>query len=425
MSLYPPMSSPSSSPASSASSSPNSSFDLAPPFLDREGEYTSNMLEIAVRVRATFNKDYAGPHDVDDPLYCDVTFSKWAVRAPRGSIIHEDDQTQWAHMAALQHVLRRFILKPPVKPSCPDMVGYISTPPTPAAPMCTYMVWKQNTDNYGLQFLKVGALLGKDQRAKFVRDREYRHSLTAATRLWFCEFGLWIAEDFQGGRPDTLDHPRVVAMDQAMTEDDNEGQVTAQGASSSLPAAPDTEEEEVKIIGQVLARAPPPQVATPPRSNVFVEDALEDEIEVVGPVIHQEVTMEEDAPDQDSMEQDEAQEDVTVTYDPPGQVTTSPPLLQVPSSLVPELDRSFGSDVTNISGVSLGSVADLIGSTTEEELAEVPSRLVPDELDISLASISELLGTTTEDEAADSASDLDTSVELLASVEVIIEEPEP
>ena len=125
------------------------------------------------------------------------------------------------------------------------------------------------------------------------------------------------------------------------------------------------------------------------------------------------------------MDEDEAQEDVTVTYDPPGQVTTSPPLLQVPSSLVPELDRSFGSDVTNISGVSLGSVADLIGSTTEEELAEVPSRLVPDELDVSLASISELLGTTTEDEAADSASDLDTSVELLASVEVIIEEPEP
>ena len=419
------MSSPSSSPASSASSSPNSSFDLAPPFLDREGEYTSNMLEIAVRVRATLNKDYAGPHDVDDPLYCDVTFSKWAVRAPRGSIIHEDDQTQWAHMAALQHVLRRFILKPPVKPSCPDMVGYISTPPTPAAPMCTYMVWKQNTDNYGLQFLKVGALLGKDQRAKFVRDREYRHSLTAATRLWFCEFGLWIAEDFQGGRPDTLDHPRVVAMDQAMTEDDNEGQVTAQGASSSLPAAPDTEEEEVKIIGQVLAQAPPPQVATPPRSNVFVEDALEDEIEVVGPVIHQEVTMEEDAPDQDSMEQDEAQEDVTVTYAPPDQAAPPSPSSQVPSSLVPaELDLSFSSDVSITSDISFGSIADLIGSTTEEEQGEVPSSLVPGELDVSLTSISELLGTTTDEETGPD-SDPDTSVELLASVEVVLEEPEP
>ena len=384
------------------------------------------MLEIAVRVRAEFNLDYAGPPDVDDPLYCDVTFSKWAVRAPRGSIIHRDDQTQWSHMAALQVVLRRFVLKPPVKPSCPNMVGYMSTPPTPAAPMLTYMVWKQNKDNYGLQFLKVGALLGMNQRLQFVRDRDYRHSLTAATRLWFVEFGLWIAEDFQGGRPDTLDHPSVTAMEAAMAEDDNEGQGAAQDAASSSPAAPDTGEDEVQVIGQAVTRESATRGPTPPEEAMDQGvPEVEDEILLVGPGRFQEVTAEEDTPPAEGMDEDEAQEDVTVTYDPPGQVTTSPPLLQVPSSLVPELDRSFGSDVTNISGVSLGSVADLIGSTTEEELAEVPSRLVPDELDISLASISELLGTTTEDEAADSASDLDTSVELLASVEVIIEEPEP
>ena len=86
------MSSSSSSAATSAAhSSPDSapaSPDDTPPFLDEDGEHPSSMLEIAVRVRAEFNLDYAGPPDVDDPLYCDVTFSKWAVRAPRGSIIH-------------------------------------------------------------------------------------------------------------------------------------------------------------------------------------------------------------------------------------------------------------------------------------------------------------------------------------------------
>ena len=82
--------------------------------------------------------------------------------------------------------------------------------------MLTYMVWKQNTDNYGLQFLKVGALLGMNQRLQFVQDSDYRHSLTAATRLWFVEFGLWIAEDFQGSRPDTQSPAKLLDVSNFM-----------------------------------------------------------------------------------------------------------------------------------------------------------------------------------------------------------------
>ena len=135
--------------------------------------------------------------------------------------------------------------------------------------------------------------------------------------------------------------------------------------------------------------------------------------------------MEEDAPAGENIEQDEAKEDVTVTYDPPDQAAPPSPSSQVPSSLVPaELDLSFSSDVSITSNISFGSIADLIGSTTEEEQGEVPSSLVPGELDVSLTSISELLGTTTDEETAPD-SDPDTSVELLASVEVILEEPEP
>ena len=149
----------------------------------------------------------------------------------------------------------------------------------------------------------------------------------------------------------------------------------------------------------------------------------EDEIQVVGPIISQEVAMEEEEPPVVNMEQDQAEGDDTVTYDPPDQASPPPP--QVPSILVPdELELSFGSDVSLTSDISFGSIADLIGSTTEDEQGEAPASLVQDELDVSLTSISELLGSTTEEEA-DSASDLDTSVELLASVEVIIEEPEP
>ena len=187
----------------------------SPPFLDPPGVHSQCVIEVAVKTETTINPDYEGEPDVTDPLYADVRFSKWQFRAPCYSVIHKDDDTKLVYMASLQVVLRRFFLGPRLKPSCPELVGYISTPPTSTTPMSSYVVWHNNVHNFGLQFIGIGPLLSAKQRRRFVDDKAWRDLQTACTTQWWWEFGIFMSRSMDGGWPATLEE------DEASSESPN------------------------------------------------------------------------------------------------------------------------------------------------------------------------------------------------------------
>ena len=204
----------------------------APPFLDPPGTHAHCVIEVAVKSKTTFNLDYDGDHDVTDPLYAEVLFSEWLFRAPWYSVIHKDDDTKLSYVACLQTVIRRFVLRPRLKPSCPELVGIISTPPTATTPMSSYVVWHTNMHNFGLQFLKTGPLLSAKQRRRFVGDRDWRNLLSAPIRQWWWEFGLFMSRSIDGGWPAVLDE---------------EAEASGKVPSSSGPPDPLEEDWEAKM----------------------------------------------------------------------------------------------------------------------------------------------------------------------------------
>ena len=259
-------------------------MEPAPPFSRHFAIHRQVEIEFSVHAYPLFNK-HLGPHDPCDPDCCQVVFGKWAVRANRLHQIQLDEETQQMFLQSAKPLISRFVLLPPIDPTRPNFIGYMSQPPSAVMAMASYAVWCTGTDNYGLVKVVEGPLLSPKKRRRVALDKAFRDEQTPAVLEWYWRYGVWMDHQYKGGRPATPTLEEVVQDSPSLD------------ISIEDPPALLSEDEYQSRPEPFLSRPATPYPSSPPSSEEEDGEYIEPDVEVLlrEEDIKQEVISEDEA----------------------------------------------------------------------------------------------------------------------------------